>query len=405
MSNDGDIFDFPDPVPSIIRLTQELVRTPSQASRDTPNRVLQIVDAWLSQNGVQTALLNDAGDQPVALVGEVQGDRPGPIFCLDACIDTAPVGDAASWSKHPMSGDISDGWLYGRGSADSKVAVSIFSHIAATFQKATTQFQGHLIVLFDADEHTGRFGGIKSFMAANPPIDGMMIGYPGNFGVITGARGFYRASVVTYGTADHSGSARRTPENAITKAGALIVKLSGVELPREAHPKFAFGPKLTVTEVSGGSGYSTIPDQCILRVDVRLTPGFSATDAQQVLQEAISAIDREYPSRRATSLRPEESWPAYELPEGSLVARALSESASKRLGREVPHVVCGPSNIGNYLAAHGIEATCGFGVTYKNLHAVDERIELASIGAVYDAYRDAIAHLLSLEAPQTSPAS
>lgn len=47
--------------------------------------------------------------------------------------------------------------------------------------------------------------------------------------------------------------------------------------------------------------------------------------------------------------------------------------------------VAGPSNIGNYLAALGTEATCGFGVIYRNLHGADEAIEMASIPLVYDA--------------------
>lgn len=58
-------------------------------------------------------------------------------------------------------------------------------------------------------------------------------------------------------------------------------------------------------------------------------------------------------------------------------------------------MVVGPSNIGNYLAALGVEATCGFGLNHRNLHAADERIEISSIGAVYEVYRGAVMRLLS----------
>ena len=57
-------------------------------------------------------------------------------------------------------------------------------------------------------------------------------------------------------------------------------------------------------------------------------------------------------------------------------------------------VVAGPSNIGNFLATLGTEATCGFGVAYRNLHGPDEAIDVSSIPAVYDAYRSAARHLL-----------
>jgi hypothetical protein len=74
-------------------------------------------------------------------------------------------------------------------------------------------------------------------------------------------------------------------------------------------------------------------------------------------------------------------------PQGALRAPAATcsiigshESSSPRLGIATTHhkldvepVVCGPSNVGNSFAAHGIDATCGFGVTYENLHAPNER--------------------------------
>ncbi len=59
----------------------------------------------------------------------------------------------------------------------------------------------------------------------------------------------------------------------------------------------------------------------------------------------------------------------------------------------VPAVVSGPSNIGNYLASRRIAATSGFGVNYRNLQAIDECIELATIAPVYEVYRRATQHL------------
>ena len=46
---------------------------------------------------------------------------------------------------------------------------------------------------------------------------------------------------------------------------------------------------------------------------------------------------------------------------------------------QIAPTVCGPSNIGNYLAPHHIAATCGFRVTYEHLHAPNERIKLDTI--------------------------
>jgi succinyl-diaminopimelate desuccinylase len=56
--------------------------------------------------------------------------------------------------------------------------------------------------------------------------------------------------------------------------------------------------------------------------------------------------------------------------------------------------VCGPSNIGNLFAAHGIPATCGFGATYRNLHAPNEAVAVRTLAIVYKVYRRAVEHLL-----------
>ena len=58
---------------------------------------------------------------------------------------------------------------------------------------------------------------------------------------------------------------------------------------------------------------------------------------------------------------------------------ALSRAAERHLKKHVPANVAGPSNIGNYLAELGIDATAGLGVWYKDLHGAKERIELATV--------------------------
>ena len=87
-------------------------------------------------------------------------------------------------------------------------------------------------------------------------------------------------------------------------------------------------------------------------------------------------------------------WPAYRLPATSPLPGALREGALRAFGRTPPPAVVGPSNAGNYLAGLGIEATAGFGVTGRNIHAVDEAIDLASIGPAYEAYGVALDLLL-----------
>jgi succinyl-diaminopimelate desuccinylase len=100
-----------------------------------------------------------------------------------------------------------------------------------------------------------------------------------------------------------------------------------------------------------------------------------------------------------TEVRYEESWPAYRLPESSPVRVALLEAAAHHLATPPRPKVAGPSNIGCYLASLGIEATAGFGVTYRGLHGADERIELKTIPTVQAVYHQAVRTLLGSRAP------
>jgi succinyl-diaminopimelate desuccinylase len=80
--------------------------------------------------------------------------------------------------------------------------------------------------VFDADEHTGHFGGLRSYLHRfNGRIAGVLIGYPGHDRIGIGARGFWRATVYVSGASAHSGSSQDRGINAIAKAARLVASL------------------------------------------------------------------------------------------------------------------------------------------------------------------------------------
>lgn len=382
------------PIEAILNFAQELIRIPTQAGVDSCVPALDRINIWLSEQGLKSKMLNNAEGDAVAILCEIQSDKDGPTYCLNACVDTAPFGDLALWIESPLSGEIKEGWLYGRGSADSKIAISLFSHLAAQLQKETKQLKGNLSIIFDVDEHTGNFEGIKAYIASAPSTADVFIGYPGQDTICVGARGFLRAKIKTYGLLSHSGSTDTNAENAVTKATHLIRNLEESTLPTETDPNFGRNPKLSITGIHGGSSFTVIPDSCEIDIDMRITPSFDKDEAINFLRRAIETLDQKFPSRRPTSLEVLDHWPAYRLDSGSPMVVALQEGITRSFGKSVPLKICGPSNIGNYLNSLGIEATCGFGVNYKNVHAPNECIEIASIGPVFEAYWHALLCLM-----------
>jgi succinyl-diaminopimelate desuccinylase len=383
--------------PSVIRLARQLIRIPSRAGIDPYEPILAELEAWLRRHRLHPRLLID-GDRPVGLVCDVVGDQPGPHLVLDACVDTAPFGDEAAWTRLPTSGAVADGWLHGRGSADCKTAAAIFCHLLARLAHQRRRMSGTVTLLLDVDEHTGGFGGIKRYLAETAgSIAGVMIGYPGLEHVVIGGRGFWRADVIVHGTPGHTGRGRDRPDqiNAAEKAAQLVIALAQHRRPGPVDQIIGLPPRLTVTAIHGGMGYSIIPDRCEVSVDARLTPTFDRTAAEELVRHLAEVVDRQVRGDRPSEIRARESWPAYRLPDDAPIARALLTAAGSYLDKAPTPKVAGPSNIGNYLSSCGIPATAGFGVAYQGLHSTDERVEISTIPPVQAIYQEAVLTLLN----------
>lgn len=373
---------------SIVRLASRLVAVPSCSSHDSPEPVLRLAHDWLADNGLRPRLLADASGKPVAVLVEVVSGVSGPVLCLDACIDTAPAGDPDQWADPPFGGAVRGGHLLGRGAADSKTGVAILAHVAR--QASNGIGVGTLHVLFDADEHTGRFGGVRAYLEAVPqPPDAVSLGYPGNDCIVVGSRGFLRAKLHFAGTAAHSGEIERSGINALTKAAAFALKVAQAQLPAPPDAAFPFGPAATVTRIEGGEGFSVVPDRATCHIDIRLTRAFDETNATRWLADTVYAVD---PRARIETV---DHWPAYLVGPGERLVQSFTMASEVAFGRRVPTDVCGPSNIGNLLAARGIPTICAPGVSFGNIHAANEWADIASIVPVYVMYCEAVRRFLS----------
>lgn len=386
---------------SITKLTTDLVSIPSRAGIDPMNIVQDFLKSWLLEQGMPVHSLFDKEGKQIGLYLHISSNKPGPAICLNACLDTAPFGDEGQWKYSPTSAKVDDGYLYGRGSADSKVAVSIFSHLALKFQEENSLPAGDLYIVFDADEHSGNFHGILSFLEeCKTKPDAVLIGYPGNDKLIVGSRGFLRAELSVYGRAAHSGSGSDLGKNAINKMAKLIQDIQEKALPRENDPVFGIGPKGTVTEIKGGEGYNLVPDRCDCKLDIRLTPNVDKEAMIGWLEGIIREFEEEFPGEKSSALQWKESWPAFYTPVNSPLVISFLEAVTHIFQKEIKPTISGPSNIGNLLASKGIAALSGFGVSYANIHAADEKIELASILPVYEVYREVIKRIMTVKKPQ-----
>lgn len=384
---------------STVEFLRQLVAIPSQAGSDDPAAIVQAVGAWLVENDVHHQRLGTARNSR-ALVINPPTQASDEVLLLNACLDTAPVGDPAQWQYPPFGAVEHEGWLYGRGSADSKAAVAIFSEVARTIPLTARQPRDgrlrRITIVFDNDEHSGRFSGIKAYTAKFGFPAFCAIGYPGPRHIVVGSRGFYRTVLTLRGALGHSGSGSVPAELAMAKLQRL---LAGLEKVREqgtlADEYFPLQPRASLTWIrTGARAYTLTPAKIECGLDIRLTPGFGREAAARFLDELLADIARETGAAHASTRGKVICWPAYRTPDDALLPRLLQSCAREALGHAPEFSVSGPSNIGNYLAMHGTQVVSGFGVEYQRIHGPDEGVKLDSIPGIHAAYALAVRRFL-----------
>jgi succinyl-diaminopimelate desuccinylase len=382
---------------SVLRLARDLVQIPSRAYSDDPAHILAFLRRWFESANLESHLLHDRRERPVGLYVSCRGPEPGPRLCLNACVDTAEFGDEEAWRESPTSGAVHADRLYGRGAADSKMGVAIFAHIAKRLQPRLAR--GVLHVVFDADEHTGGFEGVRAFLqTVDQRPDGWAIGYPNDDKLVVASRGFWRIEVITFGEASHTGSTKASKHNAIAKMARFIELLSSFPFERPDHGLFAAGPKATVTEIGGGRGFSQLPDRCTCKCDFRVTPAFGVERAAAWLDALLVRLDEDWPTTRPTRRIEIGSMPAFATDVSSRLVTTFAAAIEQINGIRIPLVASGPSNVGNLVAQHGVPVIAGYGAPGTGVHAPNEYVELGSILRIRDVYETA-----SLDFVERSP--
>ena len=76
------------------------------------------------------------------------------------------------------------------------------------------------------------------------------------------------------------------------------------------------------------------------------------------------------------------------------MVRVSPRPPKRRSAGRIATDVCGPSNIGNLLAAQGVPTICAPGVSFGSMHAANEWADIDSMAPVYAMYCDAAVRFL-----------
>jgi acetylornithine deacetylase len=353
----------------LVPLLQALVAIDTTSAR--PNRpALDLLEAEARRLGFETrrTTWTDAfGVEKGNLVCRRGPDRPGGL-ALVGHTDCVPFDP--EW-KEALRGEVRDGRLVGRGSADTK------GFLAAALVAAGRAREGSapLTLLFTADEEVGCLGAKQLLAEGRIHPRHAIVGEPTRLTPVRAHKGYCAVEVALTGIEGHS-AYPEVGASAIHAAGRLWPEIEaiGAELAKETDP--AFAPPFTtwnVGVIQGGKARNIIAGECRFTYEWRPLPGQDPRLALRLLEEACARLVAASGGRVSAAIAPLRTDAAAVTPPEAGIVRFLeaesgNASTTVPFGTELPEVT-----------GMGAEA-CVFGPgDIRVAHRTGEYVEVAEL--------------------------
>lgn len=379
------------------------------------------------------------------VLARISGTEPLKPLLINHHIDVV-AADPTQWTHPPFSGDIADGFVWGRGALDTKSLGVVFLLALESLLKEGTKFRRPIIFLAVPDEETGGSQGMRwlaeHHLAALDPEwvwDEGGGGFKGLFGpqtlfgVAVAEKQVQHLRLVAtgepgHGSMPHANNANVTLLNALQRilasprplrvnptaaamfraiaatqkfpASFLLANLSNPLLLRLASKRLA-ADKLTnallrdtvsLNVLKAGYKVNVIPERAEAEIDCRILPETDMEEFHRWLRERIA-------DERVKIEIIEQSPPSGVAPSDSPFFKAITNAVNRHApGAGVfPLLVPGATD-GRYFRQRGYPAY-GFGpmilerADISRAHGIDERISLDNLLLGVKMARDILAEL------------
>lgn len=275
----------------------------------------------------------------------------------------------------PWNAPECDGRIYGRGSTDMKAGVAAMC--AAAVRAVDGGFDGEIILAAVCDEEFTSIG-TRSLVERGVRATAAIVTEPTGLAIMPAHLGFVWIDVTTHGRAAH-GSRWDIGIDAIRHAGLLLAELDridGEELPKRGHPLLG-RPSVHASLIEGGSGMSTYPARCLLRIERRTIPGETPDDVRAEIEAACARVSARKPDFRA-DVRLTLAQAPSDVPVDAPIVRALS-AALTECDEEVRVGGMTAWTDAALLNAAGIPAICFGPGDIALAHAAEEWVSIREI--------------------------
>ena len=398
-------------------LLQQLIRVDTTNPPGNETAAAEVLRDYLEAAGVECELFARVPER-ANLVARIRGTGGGPSLAMLSHTDVV-LADAAAWQHDPFGGELIDGHVWGRGALDMKGEVAASAVAMATLAREGWRGAGDLVLVAAADEEVGAGFGLQWLVEEHP--DAVRTDFSVNEGagdrIEVGGQTLYLCATAekmsspfllrVFGRAGH-GSMPGIADNALVKAAVLIQKLGAYqpeprlipetegflravlgEVPAAAQAlegARAAGPlagelvepllSLTVapTMAHASDKRNVIPALCEVTVDVRLLPGQTPAEAEELLRAALGPGDYELVNT--------ESQGGTRSPIGG----PLWDAVESFVADEEPGAAVAPMCVSGFTDSHWVRdafGTVAYGffparmdpeVSARLIHAHDERV-------------------------------
>lgn len=274
-----------------VELTQALVRinsaNPSLGSVPGPgeSEIARYIGAWLEHRDIETHWIEPTKGRP-SVVGVVRGSGGGKSLMFNGHIDTVTT---LGYDDDPLSGEIRDGKLYGRGADDMKSGVA--AALVALAGAKTQNLRGDVIFTGVADEEALSIG-TEQVLEAGWRADGAIVNEPTAEVIVHAHKGFVWAEVDIHGVAAH-GSLPSAGVDAITRAGYFLVELDKYsDRLRQGWDDPVMAPTVHASTIKGGEEPSSYPALCTVVLERRTVGGETRGTVEAELRDILDKLSK-----------------------------------------------------------------------------------------------------------------
>jgi len=231
-------------------LASDLIRidsfNPGDNTGPGERKAAEHVASLLAEVGLEPTLL-ESDKNRTSVIARIEGQDPSrPALLIHGHLDVVPA-DPVDWQVHPLSGDISDGCVWGRGAVDMKDMDAMMLAVVRQRLREGRKPPRDVVLAFLADEEAGGDYGASWLVDRHPELfEGVTeaIGEVGGFSATIGGQRLYLLQTAEKGIAWMRLTARGTaghgsmlhPDNAVTELAETIARIGRHEWPVRLTP-------------------------------------------------------------------------------------------------------------------------------------------------------------------------